>query len=105
MAEVHAAIACHRVREGMHAVRLPGGPWDGKEVGVGDPSTPFVRVNGPRHGQHSVWITHLYERRGDRYEFVSTEVIPFSAWKFDWGIQSFGFNGNKRIVADSPPSR
>ncbi len=64
----------------MSAVRLHGGPWDGKEVWVRNPRTEFVRVNGPRHGQHSVWITHLYQRRGGRDEFVSTEVVPLSAW-------------------------
>jgi hypothetical protein len=64
----------------MYAVRLHGGPWDGKEVGVRRPDAPLVCVNGPRHGVHSVWITHFYERRGDRYEFVRTEVVPLSAW-------------------------
>jgi hypothetical protein len=64
----------------MVPVRLHGGVWDGKEVYVCDAQAPLVRVNGPRSGQHRVWITHLYERRGDRYEFVSTEVIPLSAW-------------------------
>jgi hypothetical protein len=76
-----AEMASHTVQEGMHAVRLHGGPWDGKEVGVREPEARQVSVNGPRHGDHSVWITHLYERRGDRYEFVSTEVTPLSAWK------------------------
>ncbi len=83
MAEVHAEIACHIPGEGMHPIRLHGGPWDGKVVGVRNPDALLVRVNGPRHGQHSVWITHLYERRGGRYEFVSTEVVPLSAWKLD----------------------
>ena len=80
MAAVHAEIASHVPQEGMVAVRLHGGPWDGKEVHVRDPHAPLVRVNGPRHGRHSVWITHLYERREQRYEFVSTEVVPLSAW-------------------------
>jgi hypothetical protein len=79
MADVHAEVACHTPLAGMYAVRLYGGPWDGKEVGVRDPDPPFVRVNGPRHGRHSVWITHLYERRVGRYEFVRTEVVPLSA--------------------------
>jgi hypothetical protein len=69
----------------MYAVRLYGGPWDGKEVGVRNPDAPFVRVNGPRHGQHSVWITHLYQWREGRYEFVRTEVVPLSAWRIDLG--------------------
>jgi len=67
MDEVYAEVACHIPQEGMYVVRLHGGPWDGKEVGVRNPDPPFVRVNGPRHGQHSIWVTHLYERRGDRY--------------------------------------
>jgi hypothetical protein len=83
MTEVHAEIACHTPQEGMYAIRLHGGPWDGKQVGVRNPDAPFIRVNGPRHGQHSVWITHLYERRGERYEFICTEVVPLSAWRID----------------------
>jgi hypothetical protein len=74
-----AEIASHEVREGMYAVRLHGGPWDGKEVGVRDPNALSVQVNGPRHGDHTVWITHLYERHGDCYEFVRSEVVPLSA--------------------------
>jgi hypothetical protein len=74
-----AEIASHIVGEGMHAVRLHGGPWDGQEVGVRDPTAREVVVNGPRHGDHSVWITHLYEWRGGRYEFVCTEVVVLSA--------------------------
>jgi hypothetical protein len=65
----------------MFAIRLHGGPWDGKEVGVRDRAARLVKVNGPRHGDHTVWITHLYERRGDQYEFVTTEVTPLSAWR------------------------
>jgi hypothetical protein len=49
-------------------------------VGVRVAAPPLVQVNGPRHGVHSVWITHLYARRHDRYEFVSTEVTPLEAW-------------------------
>jgi hypothetical protein len=75
-----AEIASHTVQEGMFAVRLHGGPWDGKEVGVRDPDATSIRVHGPRHGDHTVWITHLYERRGGRYEFVTTETVPISAW-------------------------
>jgi hypothetical protein len=75
-------MASHTVEEGMYATRLHGGPWDGKEVGVRDIEAQFVTVNGPRYGNHTVWITHIYQRRGDRYEFVSTETIPIShaAW-------------------------
>jgi hypothetical protein len=65
----------------MSALLLHGGPWDGKVVGVHNPDAPFVRVNGPRHGRHFVWVMHLYERRGGRYEFVSTQVIPISAYR------------------------
>jgi hypothetical protein len=80
MSAVHVEIASHVHQEGMFPVRLHGGPWDGKEVSVRNPQAALVRVNGPRHGRHTVWITHLYERRGDRYEFVRTEVVPLSAW-------------------------
>jgi hypothetical protein len=83
MAEAPLEIACHTPEEGMAVLRLHGGPWDGKVVGVRNPDAPFVRVNGPRHGLHSVWITHLYQRRGDRYEFVRTQVIPISAYRID----------------------
>jgi hypothetical protein len=80
MAEARREIASHTVREGMFAVLLHGGPWDGRVVGVGDPHAPLVAVHGPRHGDHRVWITHVYEWRGQRYEFVTTEVVPLSAW-------------------------
>jgi hypothetical protein len=84
MSDIHPEIASHDVVEGMSAVRLHGGPWDGKVVGVRVSRPPLVQVNGPRHGDHSVWIFHLYARRGDRYEFVSTEEIPLEEWKMEW---------------------
>ena len=71
--------ASHVVQEGMYAIRLHGGPWDGKDVGVRAPQPRQVTVNGPRHGNHTVWIVYLYERRGDPYEFVRTDVTPISA--------------------------
>ena len=46
-----------------------------------DPEARLLQVNGPRHGDHSVWITHIYERREGRYEFVTREVIPLSGWR------------------------
>ena len=85
-----AEVASHNVREGMCAVRLHGGPWDGREVGVRDPEARQVIVNGPRHGDHSVWITHLYERREGRYEFVETEVTLLSAWKIGLRPERYG---------------
>ena len=90
-----AEIASHVLQEGMSAIRLHGGPWDGKEVGVRDPEARLVKVNGPRHGDHTVWITHLYERRGDRYEYVATEVAPLSYSMFDAPLET------RRIEADS----
>jgi hypothetical protein len=72
-------IASHTVLAGMFAVRLHGGPWDDKEVGVRDPKARRIVVNGPRHGNHTVWVTHLYELRGGRYEFVTTEITPLTA--------------------------
>ena len=85
MPEVDAEIACHTPLAGMYTVRLHGGPWDGNAVGVRNPDAPFIRVNGPRHGNHSVWITHLYQRRAGLYEFVSTQVVPLSAWRIELG--------------------
>ncbi len=72
-------IASHALQPGMNAIRLHGGPWDGVEVWVRNSQADLVQVNGPRHGNHTVWVTHLYERRGQRYEFVSTEVTPLSS--------------------------
>jgi hypothetical protein len=63
----------------MCGVGLHGGLWDDKEVGVRDPIAPFVQVNGPRAGNHRVWITHLYERRGGLYEFVATKTVRITA--------------------------
>jgi hypothetical protein len=80
MSDIDPEIASHAVSDGMFAVRLHGGPWDGKVVGVRVAAPPLVQVNGPRYGVHSVWITHLYARRHDRYEFVSTEVTPLEIW-------------------------
>jgi hypothetical protein len=79
-----AEIASHTQQGGMFAVRLHGGPWDGKEVFVRDAEARLVQVNGPRHGDHTVWITHLYQLRGGRYEFVTTAVVPLSAWNVCW---------------------
>jgi hypothetical protein len=90
MTEIHAEIAAHTPRAGMYAVRLFGGPWDGKEVGVHNPDAPFIQVNGPRRGKHSIWITHLYQRREGRYEFVSTEVVPLTAWRIKCGENEEG---------------
>jgi hypothetical protein len=80
MSEIHPEIVSHTLDVGMFPVRLHGGPWDGKVVGVRVSRPPFVQVNGPRHGNHTVWITHLYALRGERYEFVSTEVTPLEGW-------------------------
>jgi hypothetical protein len=103
MSGIHAEIASHIVQPGMYAVRLYGGPWDGKEVGVRVPDPPFVRVNGPRHGQHFVWITHLYQRREGRYEFISTEVVPLSAWRINLDVSSSGIeNAEQSTEADRP---
>src|SRR5881227_425277 len=72
-------FAAHIPLPGLVAVRLYGGPWDGRDVWVGDPQARRVLVNGPRNGNHRVWITHFYERRGRRHEFMTTEVVPLSA--------------------------
>lgn len=79
MSQRRVEIAAHVPLTGLVPVRLFGGPWDGRDVWVSDPRALWVRVNGPRHGNHRVWITHLYEWRDARYEFVATEVTPLSA--------------------------
>jgi hypothetical protein len=73
MVEGPREIASHIIQPGMVAVRLQGGPWDGKEVGVRNPQAVLVAVHGPRNGDNRVWITHVYERHGACYEFVTTE--------------------------------
>jgi hypothetical protein len=69
-------IASHMPRPNSLGVWLTGGPWDGKQVWVLDPLAELIQVNGPRDGDQTVWITHLYAKRGSRYEFVTTEAIP-----------------------------
>ena len=88
MADIHVQIASHVPREGLVPIRLHGGPWNGKDVYVADAQADFVRVNGPRHGQHSVWITHLYQRSEGRLEYVSTEITPLSAWPISLGEEN-----------------
>ena len=53
-------------------LQLHDGPLDGWEVGVDGPPPPTVRINGPRHGNHNIWVTHTYVVRAGRYEYVST---------------------------------
>jgi hypothetical protein len=53
--------AAHTPRLGLMGVRLRSGPWDGKEVWVPDPQAELVQISGPRHGNHCIWITHLYK--------------------------------------------
>jgi len=79
MSDIPPEMASHAVEEGMYAVRLHGGPWDGREVGIRDPQARLIGVNGPRGRNHGVWITHLYQQRGGRYEFVSTHVASVAA--------------------------
>jgi hypothetical protein len=85
IANILVQIASHIPRDGLLPVRLYGGPWDCKDVFVPDPYAAFLRVHGPRNGRHSVWITHLYERRDHHWEFVSTEETALSAWRITLG--------------------
>jgi|SRR5579884_4115763 len=85
MAATRAEIASQVPQQGLFPVRLLGGPWDGQDIYVRDVQAPLLQVNGPRRGLHSVWIAHLYERRGQRYEYVRTEVTPLSAWLISAG--------------------
>jgi hypothetical protein len=75
MTEERAEIAAHVPRPGMAAVRLFGGPWDGKEIGVHNPQARIIKVNGPRNGNHRVWITHLYVLKDGRLEFARTDIF------------------------------
>lgn len=70
----HHPFAHYPPRAGATRVRLCDGPLDGFEVGVEGPSPPALRVNGPRNGDHRIWVTHHYGRSGDRYVYRSTDV-------------------------------
>jgi hypothetical protein len=72
-------IAAHHPRPGFTAVALFGGPWDGQIAGVQNPDAPVVGINGPRYGNHGVWITHRYKRSGERYEYVGTDVMGMAS--------------------------
>jgi hypothetical protein len=60
-------------RPGATRLHLRGGPLDGWEVGIEEPAPSTIRVNGPRHGNHTIWVTHEYIRRAGRYEYLATE--------------------------------
>jgi hypothetical protein len=64
-------------------LRLHGGPLDGWEVGVEGPAPAGVRVHGPRHGDHTVWVTHTYVERDGRYEYAATEraYVGTPSWR------------------------
>jgi hypothetical protein len=79
MSDIRREIAAHVLRDGLFAVRLHGGPWDGKEVGVHNPQAPVIAVHGPRNGNHRIWITHVYARRGEPYEYLKTETSEITA--------------------------
>ena len=72
-------IAAHRHHPGLTAMLLTGGPWNGREVWVSDSQARLVVVHGPRHGNHRIWISHVYQRRGECYEFVNTEIQTITA--------------------------
>ena len=69
-------IAAHVPTRGMKEIRLHGGPWNDRVVGVRSKGSQWIKVNGPRNGDHRVWIVHYYELRESRYEFDRTEVFP-----------------------------
>jgi hypothetical protein len=68
-------IAAHHPGPGLAPVELVGGPWDGQIAGVRNPSARVIVINGPRHGNHRVWITHRYEKLRGRFEYVRTDVV------------------------------
>jgi hypothetical protein len=80
---MHPPFAHYPPRPGATRLHLHGGPLDGWEVGVEGPAPPAVRVNGPRHGNHNIWITHTYVQRAGRYVHAATEetcIGTFGAW-------------------------
>lgn len=74
MPDPHVEVASHTPRPGRTGVRLYGGPWDGAEVGVRNPMAELIQVNGPRDGNHRVWVSHYYAFTVDRFVFLRTEV-------------------------------
>jgi hypothetical protein len=70
---VRAPFAHYPPRPGATRLRLHGGPLDGWEVGVEGPAPAAVRVNGPRYGNHKVWVTHTYVWCDGRYEHSATD--------------------------------
>jgi hypothetical protein len=59
MTQYNRNFGYHTVHEGMYAVRLHGGPWDGKYVGIVDPRDRQIVINGPRNGDHRIWIRNV----------------------------------------------
>jgi hypothetical protein len=80
MSEYNRGFGYHTVYEGLYAIRLNGGPWDGQYVGIMDPHDRQIVVNGPRNGDHRIWIRNVYSRREDRWEFVETETTYITAY-------------------------
>jgi hypothetical protein len=66
-------FAHYSVKPGATPLHLHGGPLDGWDVGVEGPAPPAVRVNGPRHGNHTIWVTHTYVLRDGAYQYATTE--------------------------------
>lgn len=54
-------------------ITLHGGPLDGWEVGVRNPYAPTLRIHGPRHGNHAIWISHTYQLQDGRYIYSASE--------------------------------
>lgn len=77
---VPAPFAHYPPRPGAHRIRLCGGPLDGFEVGLVGALPRALRVNGPRHGNHTIWITHRYTRCGDAYVHEHTEVVDVRSY-------------------------
>src|SRR6185295_15714640 len=72
-------LAHYPPRPGATCLRLHGGPLDGWEVGVDGQAPATVRVNGPRNGDHTFWVTHTYAWQDGRYEHARTDRIDMRA--------------------------
>jgi hypothetical protein len=61
-------------KSGDVRVSLLDGPLRGVTVGVPSPLPDLIVINGDRHGNHTIWITHTYRRTEMGYSHVQTNV-------------------------------
>ena len=63
---------------GVRIMDVPGG---GAAGGIGAGLIAFLGAEVRSGFDIVAQITHLYQRRGDRYEFVCTETVSISGWR------------------------